>query len=139
MIMWATGITIEQGCGRNTDSDMVLGGILGLDVTMLPGGCAGQTNTHQPGFRVTLSHQKSPRWRPGLWSSILLPMVTNTMDIKTDPGYCRAMKPDIAPGCSSSLDDSIQIKTVPVVVWHSSTYLATCDSPNPRHPHGPWL
>lgn len=129
VVMWATGFTIEPGCGRSSDSDIVLGGILGMDVTMPPGGCIGHTDMHQHGFSLTLSHQKDPKWGPGLWSSLPLPMVTNTMDMKTEPGGCRAMEPDMTPGFSSSLDESIQIRTVPVVVRLSSTYLSTCDSP----------
>lgn len=48
MAIWAVDITTEPGCYRNTDPDMILCGILGLNVTMAPGGCPGYLDSIVP-------------------------------------------------------------------------------------------
>lgn len=73
-------------------------------------------------------------------------MVTGTMGINRDPSCDRYMDPDMAPGFSSNPDyfivwltaQAIQIRTAPAGLWPVGTYVATCGSPDDRHPYKPW-
>ncbi|KAL6084353.1 hypothetical protein STEG23_031656 [Scotinomys teguina] len=88
------------------DPDMVLGSSPCPDVTMAPGGSTDHSVQHHPSCRVT----SDPNMTPDGGSDLGYPqppMVTSTMDINTDLGCGWTVDPDMAPGHSSSLNESM--------------------------------
>lgn len=75
---------------------MVLRNSPGLDITMAPGGSAGDAGLHGPGGSVDLGHQYGLRCLAGPCSFIQPSVVTEV----TDPGCCRVTDADMAPGSS---------------------------------------
>lgn len=137
--MGAMDINTETGCSRTTNPDMVLGSILGPDVTMDLGGYTG----HSDQRRVALGHQHDPRWGPRPRASIQLSMVTGAMDINTDQGCSRAMDLKMAFSWSSSLDVSMapgsgsgySDQDGPCGDMVHRTNMASCGGSDHGHPH----
>lgn len=70
--MWAMDINTDPGCGKTTDLVIVLDSslslditvVLGLDITLVPGGSAGHLDWHCSQTSMTLRYQHGPRWQP---------------------------------------------------------------------------
>lgn len=76
------------------------------NVTMVLGGSTGHSEHYGPSSRMALRHQHSLKWWPrpqvSAWS-----MITRAMNIKTDPGCCRATDSGMALSNGPGLDTTM--------------------------------
>lgn len=94
---WTTDINIDLGCGRTTDSDMILRNNPDPDVIMVPGVSADHTGQHGPHSSMTLEQQDGPKWQPGPLASAWSSIVSGATEINTDSGCGRATVDSLGP------------------------------------------
>lgn len=101
------GISTNSGCGGTMYSDMVLGDSLGVDVIVILVGTVDPLNQRGPSSGLALKCQHVPWWQPRPQASAQLSVVIGVINIDTDPGYGRAMDPDMAHSSRLGPDDTM--------------------------------